>query len=404
MSKKLLIAEPAAGAIGHFDTYLSGLAQGIARLGCEVIVHATPEFTLSHELGSIPIITSEPRRPPRTSTMLVDRLANGVALLRQQVEFARETARLAQHHDVSAVLYASIQGTVFAASVATGARPGCVRAAVVHRVKQHPVTRLSHSPLNAYNWILGKAWGFAANRPDVQLFCHGDSTYEDLREIAPDAGSRITRLPFPVRQYASALETSSARARLGIPPGRFVALMFGSIRANKNYALVFRALSRCPEAVLVVSGQRVNMAAGELERMAVEHGVASQVIVLEGHQPEEAIGDLFAAVDCSLAPYDAGYGGESGPVVIGCTMGVPAIVSDIPDLSTPVRAHNLGWVFAPGDADDLARQFDCAARETASMRALRVRDIRAWVQDRSYGPVAQSMASKLGLLNEGESR
>ena len=174
---------------------------------------------------------------------------------------------------------------------------------------------------------LARAFGVAPQRISV---VHNGS---EVRTVAP--GSR-----------------EAIRSELGIAAESTLVLTTGRLGAQKDHALILRALpslvARDRSLVFVWAGD--GPLREELAAAAGDSGLQSHVRLL-GRR--EDVPELLASADLFLLPSRD----EGSPLALTEAMsaGVPAIVSDAGALREIIEDRRNGLVFARGDAEDLVR-------------------------------------------------
>ncbi len=125
--------------------------------------------------------------------------------------------------------------------------------------------------------------------------------------------ARVSRPPtvIPHGHYAAladaapAVDPGEARAALGLPADRLVVLLFGVLRPDKGLRDLLDAALDAGGTVqwhVLIAGEDHGGLAGTAERLR-SPGLAGRVTVLEGFQPIEQVGRLFAAADLVALPY-----------------------------------------------------------------------------------------------------
>ena len=84
---------------------------------------------------------------------------------------------------------------------------------------------------------------------------------------------------------------------------------------------------------------------------------------------------MFCAADAALLPYRPVFSGQSGPLVIAGSLGIPVIAANVPVLAETVTRFALGRTFLAGSVGALAQALkaplpavdpDCHARFAAA--------------------------------------
>lgn len=180
--------------------------------------------------------------------------------------------------------------------------------------------------------------------------------------LSPRLGrSMVDVLPYPVEPpqippEQRVAERQAMRLRLGVPPEARVLLAFGGMRPDKGQDLALRALAQLPDRDhLLFVGRATPSDAEQLRRLASELGVTQRVHLHLEYVPDEDVERYFLASDIVLLPYRRNFAGQSGPLVIAASLGLPVLASRVGVLAETVNAYRLGALFPPEDPEALAR-------------------------------------------------
>lgn len=157
----------------------------------------------------------------------------------------------------------------------------------------------------------------------------------------------------------------AVREQLTIPPQAMVLLAFGGTRHDKGSDLALDALTLLPPHVhLLVVGPTRAFDADALRARAERLGIMDRLHLRLEHVPDEEVEGFFLASDACLLPYRRTFAGQSGPLLIAASLGLPVLAADVGVLAETVKVYHLGELFAPEDPAALARcvlDFDAAA-------------------------------------------
>ncbi|BAY51880.1 putative glycosyltransferase [Thermostichus vulcanus NIES-2134] len=171
---------------------------------------------------------------------------------------------------------------------------------------------------------------------------------------------RLAKQPSPeVLQAADAL-WGTGRPRI---------LTVGSLKDQKNHALLLRAFAMLPrpEAKLMLLGKGQNEAA--LRTLAAELGIADRVI-FAGFHPDPA--PFYATADLFVLSSD--YEGFGNVIVEALSFGLPVVSTDCPSGPAEILAEGrFGCLVPVGDAPALARAMDAVLDSPVDRDALRQR-------------------------------
>jgi glycosyltransferase involved in cell wall biosynthesis len=177
-----------------------------------------------------------------------------------------------------------------------------------------------------------------------------------------------------------------ARVRLGLPPDKRVALLFGAPHGGKSPEVVWQAFSTLDEWVLVIGG---GGAADAYREWELTNGrCTNRPILIEGYTDESTKNLLHAAADLVILSYKPGHHIDSGTIADVIAWGLPVVCSAGCAAAELVEEHGLGPTFDPSDVDSLVvavRSLPAApdqrglatAREALSARRLAEASLKA---------------------------
>lgn len=151
-------------------------------------------------------------------------------------------------------------------------------------------------------------------------------------------------------------DREAARREIGVPRDAKVLLFFGQIKQVKGLDLLLRAmpgiLGEVPSAFLVVAGRPWREDAGYYLGLARELGVEDRCNLHFRYIPDGEVAGFFTAADLLVCPYRKIY--QSGVALLGMSFGTALVASDLPPMRELIRDGENGFLFASGDANDLA--------------------------------------------------
>ena len=158
----------------------------------------------------------------------------------------------------------------------------------------------------------------------LAVVVHNPAAAQMVRRHAPRAA--VIEIPhlFAPPYGLSAAGTLRRRARLGIPPGRFVFGIFGFLRESKRLMQVLRAFERLPGgSILLVAGDFVS---SDLERAAAPL-LRAPGIVRAGYAPERDFWQLASVVDACINLRYPAAGETSGITLRLMGIGKPVLLT-----------------------------------------------------------------------------
>lgn len=198
-----------------------------------------------------------------------------------------------------------------------------------------------------------------------------DSVERDLDRLKPGAPRRRVPHPLYAQFDRQRFTRATARARLGLPLDREVALFFGYVRRYKGLDTLLRAMPAVRQArdvTLLVAGEFYEDAA-PYRSLARQAGGPPAVQLLERYLPDEEVEAVFKAADVVVLPYRSAT--QSGVTQVAYALGVPVITTDVGGLAETVRPGETGFVVPPENpgalAEAIVRYFE--KPHQAAMRA-----------------------------------
>jgi glycosyltransferase involved in cell wall biosynthesis len=326
---------------GHHAPYARSIAQGLRRAGHACAVVGPPAWCAElADAGESLVLDWNP--------------SNSGSYRRRQAQ-AREfldrafAACAAARVDVAHVLY--LDGSILAlvrAHVPAGL-------AVLATQHWYPFVGLrSRGWRLVLKGLLSAAGLWSLDQRGRALVVHSPLATQSLRRLGLRQAHCI--------EYPNSIAADGAHSRsltrraLGIDPTTKLLICFGGTRHDKGVDLAIAALAGTPSDIqLLVAGLAQDFDQPALLALAARHGVSDRVVLRLGHVPDAEVAMLFAAADALLLPYRPMFAGQSGPLVIAGSIGLPVIAADLPILSRTIAEYSLGLSFEAGSAEALRR-------------------------------------------------
>ncbi|ADL07280.1 glycosyl transferase group 1 [Thermosediminibacter oceani DSM 16646] len=180
------------------------------------------------------------------------------------------------------------------------------------------------------------------------------------KSLAERVGHRtFDFVPYPVEPHDSSesrLRARLLRESLGLPKGSRLVLVFGGTRYDKGVDLAVKALMHLDTYWhLLVAGKSESFDEVTLLELARRHGVRERLHLHLQYIPEEIINDFFLAADVVLLPYRSIFSGQSGPLTLAASLGIPVAAASVPVLAETVEQYRLGVLFPPEDICGMAQ-------------------------------------------------
>jgi glycosyltransferase involved in cell wall biosynthesis len=189
--------------------------------------------------------------------------------------------------------------------------------------------------------------------------------YEYLRQDT-GASRKVAYLPDAVSEVAGA-DSEHARARLGLPPGDVVVLVFGSLSRRKGLPHIVPSTDRVH--VLVAGRLDADMVEWLALPVARTLRDAGRLHVLDGWCDARREADAFAASDVMWMGYD-GHAQSSGVLIQAGRAGLPVIACDEGIIGWFTRRHSTGLVVNVRDHDTVATAIAQLVRDPGLRRRL----------------------------------
>jgi len=187
---------------------------------------------------------------------------------------------------------------------------------------------------------------------------HKDNLREQLSlpssfhiDVVPDAGEVTDE----------SIESSKARAKLGIYYAGDIILFFGMFRKDKGIVGLLEAIGRLrgSEFKLLVVGAPTEYTEQEILDIIKKNNIEDMVIFRPGYAADADVPLYFYAADALILPYSSIYTGGSGPLLKGaCTFRRPVIVTDVSEMGRLTREHAMGLLARPDDPPSLASKIE----------------------------------------------
>ena len=137
------------------------------------------------------------------------------------------------------------------------------------------------------------------------------------------------------------MDGKHARHALGLPANALVVLLFGVLRPDKGLNDLLDAIEEASPWHALIAGEDHGGLASATERLASPQ-LAGRVTVVEGFQPIDVVGRLFAAADLVALPYPRAS--QSGVLHLAYGFGKPVVVYPVGGLPEAVIPGVTGWV------------------------------------------------------------
>lgn len=220
-----------------------------------------------------------------------------------------------------------------------------------------------HDPVR--NFAVGPAWWHKRSVRLAYLPLDFVLVHDKLPEPSPvPTRVRVVRVPHGLYEIRSSpLSAKEIRRSWGVKDGQKAFLAFGYVRDSKNLDLSVQALSKVPEAFLIVAGSVASSKDRPFayyQDLAVELGVTERCRFFEGFVSDDELGKYFAGTDFVLLTYASSFHSQSGVLNLAASARKAVLASASPSpLIEAVRNFRLGIAITPDSLDAVVEGMRC---------------------------------------------
>jgi glycosyltransferase involved in cell wall biosynthesis len=185
-------------------------------------------------------------------------------------------------------------------------------------------------------------------------YVHGQEMSNNLTESLGIAHKqelvgKIHVIPYgaPHPDDVEMVDRQIARSTLGLPQDKKILLAFGTLRRDKNFDVVLRALKNVPDWLFLVAGPEGDYTYTALLSLAKEHNVSDRVQFFNEFIPPERHTLYFGAADVVVNIYNSNVRHESGTAQKARTFLKPVLGGGTPDLGKYISSQGVGWYADP---------------------------------------------------------
>jgi len=189
-------------------------------------------------------------------------------------------------------------------------------------------------------------------------FVHGIKTKQSLIEKLHIKSDKIAIIPYGTEEFIK-VNNKECRHKLGLDRDDKVLLLFGGIRKYKGVVEFMDCLKYVHSKITVIiageSDERSREIIGNREKKTEKN-----VKILEylKYIRDDEIPVFYSAADVLILPYKKQFSGQSGPLTIATTYGIPIITTNVGELGETVHKNNLGLVVPSEDPVLFAKAID----------------------------------------------
>lgn len=198
-----------------------------------------------------------------------------------------------------------------------------------------------------------------------RIFVHTEKMKSELMEEFGVDENAVRVIPFGI--YSSLPDTdltpTAAKQRLGLTTQERCLLFFGRIVPYKGLEYLLAAFEkvqgRNPNYRLIIAGEPMpgyERYLVEIQRTIDNAKWRDRVIRELRFIRDEETELYFKASDALILPYKQIF--QTGVLFVGYTYGIPVIGADVGSIRDDIIEGKTGYVFKPGDPEDLARAIE----------------------------------------------
>ena len=231
------------------------------------------------------------------------------------------------------------------------------------------------------------------------LFTHARALEKGLATVY--FGVPTASYPLPPPELDELPSADEARAALGLPADRRVALFLGFIRPYKGVDLLLESIARLPAGsdwFLVVAGEPWGNLGDHLSQQVRRLGISDRVRLDLGWVPETEVPRLLAAADLVVLPYRSGSQSAVAPLALGA--GVPVLSTAVGGLPEVVRHGVDGWLVAPGSVEELTQALEELDRPRLAALAEGAREGRGRLTWNGYAEALEGLLIRVASIEK----
>lgn len=393
----IIYSPGALQAYGHAFDYTSGLAGGLAEHGFDVhlISHQGP-LRESH-----PVTDVRSPAPPSSQSLigrLPGKMSRPILRLAAEPRLLRTLVALAARYPTAPIVFETFE--YLSLSRYIGRFRARSTACIFHSTTFRSETQGGVRTL--YKRVSARAARRIAEGVTV-AYVHGVAMRANLIDqlSLADAG-KVSVLPYgaPSPDQVELPSRAAARATLGLPVEANILLSLGTLRRDKNLAMIADAVSRAPGWVLVHAGPEGDVSYRELEELGARFQIGDRLLIHRGFIPASEHAGYFAAADLVAACYDRFMTHDSGTAKLVRAYSRPVLATGPTDLENYVSTNGVGYVAPPDDPDAAAKILIRHAALSDPERAELDDHIAEVGRQLSWNAVAGKISDDLGIASQ----
>ncbi len=189
----------------------------------------------------------------------------------------------------------------------------------------------------------------AQKRNQMVFTCESPYSEEAYKDTLFNA--RFACIPIGIAETFEIVPRSAAREQLKLPLDATILLSFGVTHRQKNYKIIFQAISQLPKNFTFVYAGKIDhgLPTNDPTQLVKEYNCADRVRIVDSFIPQEETKYYFSAANAIILSYAKEFLHASGVLAYATGYHVPVIASDVGQLGEIVKTNRLGLTFAPED-------------------------------------------------------
>jgi len=165
-------------------------------------------------------------------------------------------------------------------------------------------------------------------------------------------GNSVYVLNYPIHNMRDVTDSEilMLRQSINLSKDNILLLCFGGTRYDKGADIAAKALAGLPDKYhLLIAGRDEGLSFKQLRSIELKGNCTDRLHLKEGYVSEQDMAIYFNASDIILLPYRKNFSGQSGPLIIGASLGKPILSTDTFALKDIVNEYKLGLTFKAED-------------------------------------------------------
>jgi glycosyltransferase involved in cell wall biosynthesis len=242
---------------------------------------------------------------------------------------------------------------------------------------------------NLINVIIRFFFRKAQKRNQIVFTCESPYTEKAYKDALFNA--EFVCIPIGAFSSVEIMPRSIAREQLKLPVDGTILLSFGVNHMEKNYEIVFQAISQLPKNFTFLYAGKIdhNNPENDPEKLANKYSCVDRTIIFDKFIPQETTKYYFFAANAILLSYTKEFLHASGVLTFATTYNLPVIASEVGQLGEIVKARRLGLTFAPDDPNSLKQAITEFLKLPESEYNQFRENLKAFAASYSWGDIAQ---------------